>query len=241
MKIKIGIILVLFMTSFTAPLAEASFWENFEMTFGEYTLTDYIEEWTESQNPSDEDEMADDTYTVMEGDNLYRIALNHAIPLFALKEWNELTEDLIHPGDVLIINGEEGKEALSTPSTEPVASTSVPETEKSAPSPKAAVPPAKANGKELTVTATAYTAYCKGCSGTTAYGIDLRANPNQKVIAVDPRVIPLGTKVWVEGYGEALAADTGGAIKGNKIDVFIPSHSNAMEWGVKTVKLRVLN
>lgn len=93
----------------------------------------------------------------------------------------------------------------------------------------------------MVVTATAYTAYCTGCSGTTAYGIDLRANPNRKVIAVDPRVIPLGTKVWVEGYGEAIAGDTGGAIKGNKIDVFIPSYDNAMAWGVKTVKLKVLN
>ena len=96
-------------------------------------------------------------------------------------------------------------------------------------------------GAEMTVTATAYTAYCAGCSGTTAYGIDLRANPNQKVIAVDPRVIPLGTRVWVEGYGEAIAGDTGGAIKGNKIDVFIPSYDNAIAWGVKEVKLRVIN
>ena len=61
--------------------------------------------------------------------------------------------------------------------------------------------------------ATAYTAYCEGCSGVTANGTDIRSNPNLKVIAVDPRVIPLGTRVWVEGYGEAIAADTGGAIK----------------------------
>ncbi|MFX6153002.1 3D domain-containing protein, partial [Acinetobacter baumannii] len=53
--------------------------------------------------------------------------------------------------------------------------------------------------EELYVIATAYTAYCTGCSGTTATGINLRANPNAKVIAVDPRVIPLGTKVYVEG------------------------------------------
>ena len=90
----------------------------------------------------------------------------------------------------------------------------------------------------MTVTATAYTAYCTGCSGTTAYGIDLRSNPNQKVIAVDPSIIPLGTKVWVEGYGEAIAGDVGSAIKGHKIDVFIPSYENAMEWGVKKVKLK---
>ena len=47
------------------------------------------------------------------------------------------------------------------------------------------------------------------------------------MIAVDPNVIPLGSKVYVEGYGEAIAADTGGAIKGNKIDVHVPSKSQA--------------
>ena len=66
------------------------------------------------------------------------------------------------------------------------------------------------------MTATAYTAHCNGCSGITATGINLRANPNLKVIAVDPSVIPLGSKVWVEGYGYAVAGDTGGAIKGNE-------------------------
>ena len=93
----------------------------------------------------------------------------------------------------------------------------------------------------MTVSATAYTAYCAGCSGTTATGIDLRSNPNQKVIAVDPSVIPLGSKVWVEGYGEAIAGDTGGAIKGNKIDVFIPSQGAALDWGRKNVTIKVLN
>ncbi|MBD5024222.1 peptidoglycan-binding protein, partial [Xanthomonas citri pv. citri] len=62
--------------------------------------------------------------------------------------------------------------------------------------------------KELTVTATAYTANDGGISGVTATGIDLNKNPNAKVIAVDPNVIPLGSKVYVEGYGEATAADT---------------------------------
>ena len=81
------------------------------------------------------------------------------------------------------------------------------------------------------MTSTAYTANCSGCSGTTATGINLHANPNSKVIAVDPRVIPLGTKVHVEGYGYAIAADTGGAIKGNKIDVFFPSKQTAYELG----------
>ncbi len=86
-------------------------------------------------------------------------------------------------------------------------------------------------GVEFYVSTTAYTANCNGCSGRTATGINLRANPNAKVIAVDPRVIPLGTKVFVEGYGYAIAADTGGAIKGYKIDVFFPSKADAYRWG----------
>ncbi|MCQ6276707.1 3D domain-containing protein [Bacillus sp. V3B] len=97
------------------------------------------------------------------------------------------------------------------------------------------------SGKEIYVTSTAYTASCNGCSGTTATGINLHANPNSKVIAVDPSVIPLGTKVYVEGYGYAVAADTGSAIKGNKIDVFFPSKQTAYQWGRKTVKIKVLN
>ncbi|MEH7215138.1 3D domain-containing protein, partial [Priestia megaterium] len=95
--------------------------------------------------------------------------------------------------------------------------------------------------KEITVEATAYTAYCAGCSGITATGIDLRSNPNRKVIAVDPRVIPLGSRVYVEGYGEAIAGDTGGAIKGTRVDLFMASQSSALNWGRKTVKLQILD
>lgn len=97
------------------------------------------------------------------------------------------------------------------------------------------------SGKELYMTATAYSADCNGCSGVTATGINLKANRNMKIIAVDPNVIPLGTKVWVEGYGTAIAGDTGGAIKGNRIDVHVPSHAEAMRFGFKKVKVKILN
>ncbi|QED46876.1 3D domain-containing protein [Cytobacillus dafuensis] len=95
--------------------------------------------------------------------------------------------------------------------------------------------------KEITVEASAYTASCEGCSGITSTGINLKANPNAKVISVDPTVIPLGSKVYVEGYGEAIAGDTGGAIKGNRIDVFIPSQQDAIDFGVKQLKVTILN
>lgn len=191
-----------------------------------------------------------EVYKVMQGDNLFRIALKHNIPLESLVEWNNLAGDKIHPGDELIVSGggvetetvhqkpDRKVAAVSTPivTPPPVEKTEAVEVKEE----KVEVAEEQVVD-EMTVTATAYTAYCPGCSGTTAYGIDLRSNPNQKVIAVDPRIIPLGTKVWVEGYGEAIAGDTGGAIKGHKIDVFIPSYDSAMEWGVKKVKLKVLN
>ncbi len=96
------------------------------------------------------------------------------------------------------------------------------------------------NGRTFTVKATAYTAGCSGCSGITATGINLNKNRNMKVIAVDPNVIPLGSRVHVEGYGEAIAGDTGGAIKGNKIDVHVPTKSDAYRWGTRTVKVTII-
>ena len=99
--------------------------------------------------------------------------------------------------------------------------------------------------RELTVVATAYTADPSengtyGGRVLTAMGHDLTANPNMRIIAVDPKVIPFGSKVWVEGYGEAIAGDTGSAIKGNRIDVLMGSKSKAMNWGRQTVKVKIL-
>ncbi|MDA1533203.1 cell wall-binding protein EntB [Bacillus cereus group sp. TH254-2LC] len=99
--------------------------------------------------------------------------------------------------------------------------------------------------RELTVVATAYTADPSengtyGGRVLTAMGHDLTDNPNMRIIAVDPKVIPLGSKVLVEGYGEAIAGDTGSAIKGNRIDVLMGSKSKAMNWGRQTVKVKIL-
>ncbi|KQL37335.1 3D domain-containing protein [Psychrobacillus sp. FJAT-21963] len=122
----------------------------------------------------------------------------------------------------------------TTPAPAPAAKTTEPAAVKTS-------TPEESTAKELTVTSTAYTASCEGCSGVTATGIDLIANPNQKVISVDPSVIPLGSRVWVEGYGEAIAGDTGGSIKGNKIDIFMPDKQDAINWGRKTVKVKILD
>ena len=181
-----------------------------------------------------------DKYKVVSGDSLWKIAEKYKVTVAKLKDWNKLTSDVIHPGNVLAINGTVESSNQSA-EKKPVENTS---TETKAEATKAPVQEQKqeqTSGQEITVEATAYTAYCEGCSGITSTGLDLRSNPNQKVIAVDPSVIPLGSKVYVEGYGEAIAGDTGGAIKGNRIDVFIPEKSQALNWGRKSVKVKVLN
>lgn len=75
----------------------------------------------------------------------------------------------------------------------------------------------------------------------TASGTTVRRNPDgYSSIAVDPSVIPLGTKLYVEGYGYAIAEDTGGAIKGNTIDVFFDTAAECTQWGVKYVNVYIL-
>ncbi|WP_420491024.1 LysM peptidoglycan-binding and 3D domain-containing protein [Neobacillus drentensis] len=200
-------------------------------------------------------------YTVKQGDTLWDIGIDHQVTVSQIKEWNQLYSDLIHPGlNLIIFEGLKNNTiSLSEKPVQPAAETpteSAPAVEASAPVESAPAPAVEApapaesapaveaaapSSKEIIVEATAYTASCEGCSGITATGIDLISNPNQKVISVDPSVIPLGSKVYVEGYGEAIAGDTGGAIKGNKIDIFIPSKQDAINFGRKQVKVTILN
>lgn len=104
--------------------------------------------------------------------------------------------------------------------------------------PAAPAPKPTTSGKEMYVTSTAYSYQSSG--SITYMGYNIKENPNMKLIAVDPSVIPLGSKVWVEGYGVAIAGDTGGAIKGHKIDVLMPNNAKAFAWGRRTVKVVVL-
>ena len=104
--------------------------------------------------------------------------------------------------------------------------------------PAAPAPKPTNNAKEMYVTSTAYSYQSSG--SITYMGYNIKENPNMKLIAVDPSVIPLGSKVWVEGYGVAIAGDTGGAIKGHKIDVLMPNNAKAFAWGRKTVKVVIL-
>lgn len=110
--------------------------------------------------------------------------------------------------------------------------------------------PAPSDGDKLTVTSTAYTPWDAGCGGISVINNRIsryKIPEGWGIVAVDPSVIPLGTKVYVPGYGYAVAADTGGAIKGNKIDVCYwaggtsVSHSAAMSWGRRTVSITIIH
>ena len=88
----------------------------------------------------------------------------------------------------------------------------------------------------LTMEATAYLPTDGGGDGITASGIEAKHG----IVAVDPNVIPLGTKLYIPGYGEALAADTGGDIVGARIDVVMEDYGEAMQFGRRTVEVYVL-
>ncbi len=84
----------------------------------------------------------------------------------------------------------------------------------------------------LKFVATAYSLRGKMANGQSVH---------QGAIAADPRVLPIGTIVHIEGMGQFVVKDTGGAIKGNRIDVWMPNRGNAMKFGRRTVLLKVLS
>lgn len=163
------------------------------------------------------------THTVKKGENLTMIAKKYDTTVKKLMKNNNLTSTKLKI-----------KQVIQLPNTAPNKLAV-----KAKKAKKSATDPSNVK-KTIKMTATAYTANCKGCSGITKTGINLRKNPTLKVIAVDPKIIPLGSKVWVEGYGIAVAGDIGGAIKGNKIDVFINNKSSAYKWGRKQVTVKLL-
>lgn len=91
-------------------------------------------------------------------------------------------------------------------------------------------------GSVRTMEATAYHPYEGSAEGLTASGI----KATYGVVAVDPRVIRLGTRVYVEGYGFAICADTGGAIKGNRIDLCMLDKSAIYNFGRRRVRVHIL-
>ena len=93
--------------------------------------------------------------------------------------------------------------------------------------------------KTMLVVATAYCSCTKCCGksdGITASGVKAKAN---HTIAVDKRIIPLGTVVLINGK-QYVAEDTGSAIKGNRIDIYFDSHEQALKWGRQQIEIEVL-
>lgn len=141
---------------------------------------------------------------------------------------------------------QEADKPVSQQPATPTQPEAVPETPTpTQPKPETPAPPVvedkpASTGKVLYMESTAYSYKEAGSSFYTAMGIDLRQN--SQVVAVDPNVIPLGTLVEVEGYGVALAADTGGAIKGNILDVHLGSVEACTAWGRRfNVKVTILD
>ena len=91
--------------------------------------------------------------------------------------------------------------------------------------------------RHMTMEATAYIPSDGGGSGITATGMVAQHG----VIAVDPQVIPLGTRVYIPGYGVAIAADTGGAIRGNRIDLCMNTYREAINFGRGDVEVYILD
>lgn len=107
---------------------------------------------------------------------------------------------------------------------------------------EAAASSAPAGGRTITMESTAYSsdpADALGGGTVTATGQNLLTNP--MAVAVDPSVIPLGTRLYVEGYGEAYAVDTGSAIQGNIIDVHFSTAAQCYSWGRRTVQVTILS
>jgi len=188
-------------------------------------------------------------YIVKEGDTLEEISLAYEdVSVENMKEWNDLSSDLIITGQKLLVNNaesngksEEGQlEKIESQEKEVVEQANKESNIETAEATKQETTTQQINETTFSVEATAYTAGCDGCSGITATGINLNNNPYAKVIAVDPNLIPLGSKVYVEGYGYAVAGDTGGAIKGHKIDVHLPTKEEAYNWGRRTVEITLI-
>jgi 3D (Asp-Asp-Asp) domain-containing protein len=90
----------------------------------------------------------------------------------------------------------------------------------------AAIPGPSQSGRTLTVLATGYS-----LTGHTSTGVPV----GYGIVAVDPSLIALGTKMTIPGYGEGVAADTGGAVAGAHIDLWFPTEAEALAWGSRTV------
>ncbi len=105
------------------------------------------------------------------------------------------------------------------------------------PASKATTSAKRPSGKSVRVSTTGYSAQQPGLNSTTATG----AKARHGVVAVDPSFIPLGTRLYIPGYGEAVAADTGGGVRGAHVDLCFDTVAEARQWGRRSVTIVILD
>ncbi|MBP1931212.1 3D domain-containing protein [Ammoniphilus resinae] len=173
------------------------------------------------------------SYTVKEKDTLWEISKTHQISLAKLQQENPTVDALnLQPGQTINLPEKNEKQQNKTAKITMASKKSLPE-----------------YSKVITAISTAYTS---APSENGKWGaVDYFGNPLKLgTIAVDPKVIPLGTKVFIEGYSSdvlpsggmyAVASDVGGKVKGNRIDIFLPTTSKkAWTFGKQNVKVYLL-
>ena len=224
---------------------------------GMTTSTAKADEWVARTTDEVKDEIVHNEegvqeYTVKYGDTLSVIAEAMDVSLDALIRVNDVQNaNLIYAGTMIKFSADKQEVVVKTEEEEHTYkvedNTEVVEVKAVEPTPQTATSqevqttttaPASTEGYTLTVEATAYSYAEAGLSSYTADGTNLVNDP--MVIAVDPRVIPLGTMVEIPGYGVFRAADTGGAIVGNKIDVHFPTVAQTYNFGRRTITIRIL-
>ena len=190
-------------------------------------------------------------YIIKWGDTLSVISEATGASLDTLVQVNEIQDaNLIYPGtelrfsadqkEVTVDNGtsQHSYRVQNNNEVEEVETTQAAQATPATETTQAAAASSNQGGYYLTVEATAYSYNEAGLSNYTADGTNLVSEPN--VIAVDPSVIPLGSYVEIPGYGIFRAADTGGAIYGNRIDVHLVNLNDVYNFGRRTITIRVL-
>ncbi len=191
-------------------------------------------------------------YKVQSGDALWYLAHQYQTTIGKIKALNGLKSDVIYPGmKLLIARGSKSISGQSQHIAFASANTAAHVTNQNPAKPKSSAPnntPSKQTSSN--VIGAVATAYDSSVASNGPYGaVDYFGDPLKfGDIAVDPNVIPLGTKVFISGYNDpalpkggfyATAVDTGGAIKGDRIDIYLPSTSAALQFGIENVKVTV--
>lgn len=179
--------------------------------------------------------LEDEGYYDYAVDGIYGPITDSAVRSFQ-RDQGLVVDGIIGPNTRAALDDVDGGEAVKAASTSESS-----ESESSSSSEASTSSDADSGGETMTMEATAYTADCAGCSGITATGVNLNNDRDANVIAVDPDVIPLGSTVKVEGMGTYEAADTGGAINNDRIDIHVPTKSDAYAFGRQDVEVTVVD